>query len=275
MIKEENVYEEDLETEDVAAAKTEELTDRKEEENASTVLGKFKDVDALAKAYTSLQAEFTRRSQRLKKLEKAVENRNFKKSELEGSGAEKLRKNAEVRRKAAKEFDEFVSEVGKAALEEGKEFLKERSTVEKSGGFAAERENEKETFAQNGGLADKKEPEACQEEELGKAERIDWVEPTYKNEAFESGVDTPQKQTISVVATGGEASLDPELLFDQASRNEKVRLRIIAEYLDSIGKSGAPLTSGSAGIFSAPPVKAKSIGDAGDMALRYFRKPAL
>jgi hypothetical protein len=34
-----------------------------------TILGKFKDVDALLQAYNSLQAEFTRRSQRLKELE--------------------------------------------------------------------------------------------------------------------------------------------------------------------------------------------------------------
>ncbi|MBQ9081039.1 MAG: hypothetical protein IJY26_00180 [Clostridia bacterium] len=33
-------------------------------------LGKFKSVDALLRAYNSLQAEFTRRSQRLKELEK-------------------------------------------------------------------------------------------------------------------------------------------------------------------------------------------------------------
>ena len=36
----------------------------------STDLGKFKDVSALLKAYDSLQAEFTRRSQRLKDLER-------------------------------------------------------------------------------------------------------------------------------------------------------------------------------------------------------------
>jgi hypothetical protein len=37
--------------------------------NAATELGKFKDVKALMDAYTSLEAEFTRRSQRLKELE--------------------------------------------------------------------------------------------------------------------------------------------------------------------------------------------------------------
>ncbi len=40
-----------------------------EQEKAAAVLGKFKDVKALMDAYTALEAEFTRRSQRLKELE--------------------------------------------------------------------------------------------------------------------------------------------------------------------------------------------------------------
>ncbi|MDE5897386.1 MAG: hypothetical protein K2H43_06205, partial [Clostridia bacterium] len=36
-------------------------------------LGKFKNVDALARAYKELEAEFTRRSQKLKALENASE----------------------------------------------------------------------------------------------------------------------------------------------------------------------------------------------------------
>ena len=37
---------------------------------AAAALGKFKDVQTLMKAYSDLEAEFTRRSQRLKELEK-------------------------------------------------------------------------------------------------------------------------------------------------------------------------------------------------------------
>ncbi len=40
-------------------------------EQPATGLGKFKDVDALLEAYNNLEAEFTRRSQRLRELEKA------------------------------------------------------------------------------------------------------------------------------------------------------------------------------------------------------------
>ncbi len=43
----------------------------KEQKNAAAGLGKFRDVDALLEAYNNLEAEFTRRSQRLRQLEKA------------------------------------------------------------------------------------------------------------------------------------------------------------------------------------------------------------
>lgn len=42
------------------------------EQSAATDLGKFKNVQALMDAYTALEAEFTRRSQRLKELENAT-----------------------------------------------------------------------------------------------------------------------------------------------------------------------------------------------------------
>ena len=42
--------------------------------SAPTVPTKFKDVDALVRAYEALQSEFTRRSQRLKELERKAEN---------------------------------------------------------------------------------------------------------------------------------------------------------------------------------------------------------
>jgi hypothetical protein len=43
---------------------------------AAAELGKFKDVKALMEAYSNLEAEFTRRSQRLKELENAIKEQN-------------------------------------------------------------------------------------------------------------------------------------------------------------------------------------------------------
>ena len=47
---------------------------RKEEGAADARIGKFKSVDALLNAYNSLEAEFTRRSQRLRELEARAQN---------------------------------------------------------------------------------------------------------------------------------------------------------------------------------------------------------
>ena len=44
------------------------------EDKVEVSLGKFKDVGALVNAYNSLQAEFTKRCQRLKELESKIEN---------------------------------------------------------------------------------------------------------------------------------------------------------------------------------------------------------
>lgn len=55
---------------DAAAAEQGAEAQAKEGSATAENLGKFKSVDALLRAYNSLQAEFTRRSQRLKELEK-------------------------------------------------------------------------------------------------------------------------------------------------------------------------------------------------------------
>ena len=52
-----------------SAAGAEENT---EKESAAVSLGKFRDVNALLSAYNSLQAEFTKRCQRIKELEKSA-----------------------------------------------------------------------------------------------------------------------------------------------------------------------------------------------------------
>ena len=72
MQEEENVYGGTPDTEEVAVASVG-AEDRKDaEKEVSTVLGKFKDVDALLSAYNSLEAEFTTRCQKIKQLESAL-----------------------------------------------------------------------------------------------------------------------------------------------------------------------------------------------------------
>lgn len=197
--KEENVYTETTVTEQTDAGCA-------VEENGSTGLGKFKSVDALLQAYESLQSEFTRRSQRLKKLEKEVENR----AEMRGSEqgrAEKLKKVAEERKAEEAEFDGFVAEL------EGREVRPAESVA-----------RTEETRFQ---------PSVAEDREF--------------------------------------ATLSSDALYERANSDENVRLKIIGEYLSSLGKTGVPLMRGGAGTLVAPPVKARSVEEAGSMALRFFK----
>ena len=83
--------------------------------------------------------------------------------------------------------------------------------------------------------------------------------------------DTALTKDGSSVAVKDGKTLSSEEVYTNAMQDETVRLRIIGEYLASIGKSGAPLTMGG-GSFAAPPLKARNIAEAGTMALRYFKK---
>ncbi len=238
MIEKENVDVLDTQTEELATANAE--PQEAASPNTSAVLGKFKDVDALAKAYESLQAEFTRRSQKLRALEKEAEN--FK-SLVEASGAEKLRKTAKSRREEAKKFDEFVAEVSCPAAKEKPEALEEGTAQ------GAEEGN----FAQG--------------EEVARGEYPSKEASAEPRERYEGGASFAEKSESKPLAK--------EELYRQASLDEEVRLRIVGEYLSSIGKAGAPLTSGGAGVAVTPPTRAKTVGQAGNMALLYFRKPTI
>lgn len=81
---------------------TAEAEETKGEKNEAISLGKFKDVNALLSAYDSLQAEFTKRSQRLRELEgKASSDKverkeeNSEKFRSVPDGAEEKHENAE------------------------------------------------------------------------------------------------------------------------------------------------------------------------------------
>ena len=205
-----------------------------EEKKASTALGKFKDADALTKAYGSLQAEFTRRSQRLRELEREVENlkENLKKEEKGRTGVEKLREIASSRKMEEAEFDKFLSDIEKANVSASplsKEIVEPTSS---SVGEDQIEQVEKSVVGENAG-------------------------------AFQNFVATSQQVT--------EKRVSSDELYQKVCADENVRLKIIGEYLSSIGKAGAPLMKAGVGVLAAPPLKAKSICEAGDMALRFFK----
>ena len=179
-----------------------------QENVGSAGLGKFKNVDALLQAYESLQAEFTRRSQRLKQLERETEERG--REGVSATGAEKLRKIAEERKAEEAEFDSYVAE-----LEECARSVSDTVEVDKG---------------QNS-------------------------PPVAENREVEA--------------------LSSDLLYQKAVGDENVRLKIIGEYLSSLGKTGAPLMRGGAGTLVAPPQKARSVQEAGSMALRFFKNDGM
>ena len=247
MEKEENVYEGISPTEEFAEAK---------ENGALTVLGKFKDVSALVRAYESLQAEFTRRSQRLRQLEKASEN--FKQEEGP-SGAEKLRKAAKTKREERKEFDAFIADTVSPSVEE-----KKPDEVPMYEGKPEEKGVEKTMMVE----------EAGENKSVDKAPEAENLMPETERK-LDGQAQGKEMGEVAPSAYGGEAQGIGEDLFERAVKDEAVRLRIIGEYLASLGKSDAPLTAVGGGTFAAPPMKAKTVNEAGNMALLYFRKPTV
>lgn len=263
MEKEENVYVMAKGTEDTAECRN--CVEDTAEKNASAVPDKFKDVDALARAYTALQAEFTRRSQRLKELERQLEN-----LDTEGrSGVEKLRKNARARKEESKRFEHFLAETEKRNAGE-------ISTVEEpingQPSNGAEVENGNTMYAMN--TLPNMEESVAKGEEIGEKASIDkaGVEEVKPDVAF--GNAQMQGGVQASVAASERAVTDSQTLYAQVCHDENVRLKIIGEYLASLGKSGAPLMRGGVGTLTTPPKKATSISEAGDMALLYLKKPA-
>ena len=264
MKKEENVYETTEGTEDTEMSGS--SVGSTAGKDASAVPNKFKDVDALARAYTALQAEFTRRSQRLKELEKQLDN-----SDADGySGAEKLRKNARARKEESKRFEYFLAETegrnagGDSTADEPKmEQPSDEVKVENGGTMYAVN-----TLPDTGNSEVEQagvEAQASMGKEVGGGNYPPSV--ALGSAQMQGGAQTS-------VADSERGASDSQTLYTQVCRDESVRLRIIGEYLASLGRSDAPLMRGGMGVLTTPPKKASSISEAGNMALIYLKKPA-
>ena len=241
------------------------------EKDGCPVLGsaapkKFKDADALARAYGALEAEFTRRSQRIKELEKEVEKWKSGFADSESSGAEKLRKNAQSRRNAAKEFDKFVNGLGKRS--------ENVETQDKAEEKSRETQEEIALSANENGFADTElEKDKPLVAAVIAAENAEKVETTGALEESERVKAALQASKAGQFVVGGRETLSSDELYEKVCLDEKVRLKIIGEYLSSVGKNLPPLTAGGVGSMLAPPIRAKSIADAGNYALQYLKKP--
>ena len=248
-------------------------------DDASAVLGKFKDVDALARAYNSLQAEFTRRSQRLKELERQAENSDAERARLGEFGAEKLRKNAQARKVAAKQFDSFVLDMennrnatmpnqAEEPVRESEEtaYVQKTESVADEGSFEGDMAvNTVKDIDSSANGADVGEKAVAVADENGLEAKAE------ARGAWESNFTKMQGESVRTFEEKGETALSSEELYQKASRDEQTRLRIIGEYLASLGKTGVPVTIAGSGVVTTPPLKATSILDAGNMALRFLK----
>ena len=196
-----------------------------EEKRGPALLGKFRSADALAEAYSALEAEFTRRSQRLRELERRAENPGGA-----GTGAP-------------------VSEEG----EEGAVRPERRSFPDTPAASDA-------TIGRGPAL-----PQAEKAPPTGGGEVPDGIPEKSPEESPGESPKGPGK-----IPERGERS--EEELYRAASGSERVRLKIVGDYLASLKTPGAPLVRGGGGTLAAPPRKARSIDEAGNMALLYFKK---
>ena len=240
MKKEDNVCENAVpETERAAEA---------EREKGSAVLGKFRSVDALAEAYGALEAEFTRRSQRLKELEKQADNFHSALSADSLTAAEKPQK------KEVGEEEKFL----RASDGEEKEIFETPSANCGKG---------KENSGVSS-LSDGKTVAAPVPDTEGGKPAVPQKPPAKEREPdfFKAQANKGAEERAS------EERASEEDLYRAACNSEALRLRIIGDYLASLRSADAPLMRGGTAVFAAPPVKAKSIADAGTMALYYFKK---
>lgn len=192
-----------------------------EEKRGPALLGKFRSADALAEAYSALEAEFTRRSQRLRELERRAEN-------LGGAGT------------------------GAPVSEEGEE-----------GAVRPERRSFPDT-------------PAASDATIGRGPALPQAEKAPPTGGGEVPGGSPEKSPGESPKGPGKiperGEMSEEELYRAASGSERVRLKIVGDYLASLKTPGAPLVRGGGGTLAAPPRKARSIDEAGNMALLYFKK---
>ena len=217
------------------------------EEMGSAVFKKFKDVNALARAYGALEAEFTRRSQRLKELERKMEEaQKASSSDLLGE-AENTSCCGEATACGAEKPDVESDEVGFGSKDL-------ESAVQPSEGCG-----DGEELVGIGRSSNER--NTAEDQISGQG---------YGESAFLDG----GKPSDTVVATNAESvgfRLSDEEIYRMANANEDVRIKIVGEYLSSLKKAGVPLVRGGVGTVATPPSRARSVAEAGDMALRFFQ----
>lgn len=199
-------------------------------------VGKFADAEALLKAYNELESEFTKRSQRLKELE---------------------RENAELRREQSEdraESEAVHDETGSAAEERA---IGDSLWNGENGIFV----DEVERFLKNN-------PEAREyaDEIVEKAELAGEPESGFLDRAYVCVLkDTLRRE---------RKKINDDFILEKAKNIKAVRDEIIRGYLAELySAKGERLLAGSSGETAiAPPIRPSSIAEAGKMAVSVLKK---
>lgn len=267
------------------ANKTGHTASAERENKGSAVLGKFKDVNALLAAYGALEAEFTRRSQRLKALEKEAENlRNVRGAASENAGreAEKSALGKGIGAPSVAETTdrgdrETLAHTGAAEAAEADDAAPKNLEPALKPDFECLNAGENENVSKSENAFESE--NVFEGARNGTAETFGAVSAAETVGTSENGATEEKTEevsgtvgTVGTVGNGGtEEAATEEELFRAATTNERVRLKIIGEYLSSLSKPNAPLVRGGTGALVLSPARAKTVEDAGLMALRYFK----
>lgn len=217
-----------------------EIIDKKEQgavmpASEALSVGKFADVESLSKAYNQLESEFTKRSQRLRELEREVES-------LKEQSAGRA------------ESEVVQDETGSAA---GERTNADSESVGEGGGLT----NEVERFLKDN-------PEAC-----GYADEI--IAKIDLNGEPESGfLYRAYVGVLKDMLLREREKITDEFILRRATDTKSIRDEIIRGYLAELYSAKREyLLSGNGGeSVVAPPIKPATISEAGKMAYSVLRK---
>lgn len=219
------------------------------EKIAPSLLGKFKDVESLLKAYDALQAEFTKRCQRVKALEGEVERLSLSTSEKSGN-------DETVSEEEAKGREEFKSAIPVNADEINSNAVLSQDSPERYDGFLEEENFDTIlNFFKNYPSAVKFSEDLLKGLSRGKVKEEDLF-----------------KSFVKSLLANDEKIKSEEISYDKITPSMKER--IIKEYLVSL-KDGVTrpttLLSGEGVIPLSPPVRPKNIAEAGALAKKIIK----
>ena len=261
-----------------------------------TSLGKFHDVESLCKAYNSLESEFTKRCQRIKELEGELEelkvkSESFKKEENADASADE-----KVNHKFAENADNGLID---GDFDVKGEFLeettKEKAPAEKPTGFTKDEtqvgekpDGEKPVVSDLSTIESVDETNLRKISEGAKVRTImeffrDYPEASVY--ALKIGVNLNEdeitktalldayvkvlRQEKAVLPKNGESPLEKSR--NACDVSESVKEEIIKDYLFSLKENGPKLMGGGGEIPVTPPVRPKTLAEAGRLAQNIIK----